>query len=154
MRVFELAKIVQTSSSEVLQQADALGIEAYSPLTQLDAQDATRLQDVFKQRPAADVERENAERAARRAEKMAFDLSRRAAQEKADLAVLEANRQRALEMDARAKGLPSVPSAAPAAVASAPAPAEAPAPAAAAVAPAPAAAPAPDRKSTRLNSSH
>jgi hypothetical protein len=31
MRVFELAKIVQTSSSEVLQQADALGIEAYSP---------------------------------------------------------------------------------------------------------------------------
>ena len=104
MRVCELAKKIQTSSVEVLKQADALGIEAYSPLSQLDAQEASRLQDHFKQRPAADVERENAERAARRAEKMTSESSRRAAQDKADRAVLEANRVRALEMDARAKG--------------------------------------------------
>ncbi len=140
MRVCELAKRIQTSSVEVLKQADALGIEAYSPLTQLDAQDASRLQEVFSQRPAADVERENAERAARRAEKMALELSRRSAQDKADRAVLEANRQRALEMDACVKGK-AVPAAA------APAPVEAPAPVAAAPAqpePAPAAAAAPE----------
>jgi translation initiation factor IF-2 len=109
---------------EVLKQADVLGIEAYSPLTQLDAQDASRLQEVLKQRPAADVEHENAERAARRAEKAALELSRRAAQDKADRAVLEANRQRALEMDARAQGkavTAAVPPAEPAPAESAPA---------------------------------
>ncbi len=104
MRVCELAKKIQTSSVEVLKQADALGIEAYSPLSQLDAQEASRLQDYFSQRPAAEVERENAERAAHRAEKMASELSRRAAQDKADRAVLDANRVRALEMDARVRG--------------------------------------------------
>ena len=104
MRVCELAKKIQTSSVEVLKQADALGIEAYSPLSQLDAQEASRLQDFFKQRPVADLERENAERAAMRAEKMASESSRRAAQDKADRAVLEANRARSLEMDARARG--------------------------------------------------
>ncbi len=105
MRVSELAKKIQTSSVEVLKQAGALGIEAYSPLTQLDAQDVSRLQDHFKQRPAVDVEREQAAQAARCGEKMALELSRRAAQDKADRAVLDANRQRAMEMDARAKGL-------------------------------------------------
>ncbi|MEI7900911.1 MAG: translation initiation factor IF-2 [bacterium] len=104
MRVCELAKKAQTSSAEVLKQADALGIEAYSPLSKLDAQEASRLQDYFKQRPATDVERENAERVARRAEKLTVELSCRAAQDKADRAVLEANRSRALEMDARARG--------------------------------------------------
>jgi translation initiation factor IF-2 len=104
MRVCELAKKFQASSVEVLKQADILGIEAYSPLSQLDAQEASRLQDYFQQRPVADVERENAERAARRAEKQASETSRRAAQDKADRAVLEANLARTLEMDARARG--------------------------------------------------
>jgi hypothetical protein len=104
MRVCELAKKMQTSSLEVLKQADALGIEAYSPLTQLEAQDVSRLQDCFSKRTGADVERESAERAARHAEKMQLELSHRSAQDKADRAVLEANRARALEMDARAKG--------------------------------------------------
>ena len=105
MRVCELAKEVRTSSVEILKQADALGIEAYSPISQLDAQDAARLQDHFRQRPAAEVERENAEREARRVEKTGVETSRREAQNTTDRAVLEANRQRALEMDARAKGL-------------------------------------------------
>ncbi len=113
MRVCELAKNVQTSSVEVLKQADALGIEAYSPLSRLDAQSVSRLQEHFKQRPAADVERENAERAALQTAKQSVEVSRRAAQAKADRAVLEANRVRALEMDARAKGktLPPQPAA-------------------------------------------
>ena len=89
---------------EVLKQADALDIEAYSPLSQLEAQDASRLQELFNKRSAADIERENAERAARLTEKHASEVSRRAAQDKADRAVLEANRVRALEMEARAKG--------------------------------------------------
>ena len=104
MRVCELAKKMHTSSMEVLKQADALDIEAYSPLSQLDAGDATRLQDHFGKRSAADIERETAERAARSAEKQTTELTRRAAQDKADRAVLEANRARALEMDALAKG--------------------------------------------------
>jgi len=95
---------METSSVEVLKQADALGIEAYSPLTQLDAQDVSRLQDHFSQRSTDDVAREKAEREALRTEKIAIELSRRSAQDKADRAVLEANRLRALEMDASAKG--------------------------------------------------
>ena len=106
MRVCEFAKKNQTSSVEVLKQADALGIEAYSPLTQLDTQDVSRLQDYFKQRVGSDVERENAERAARSAEKMTLERSRRSAENMAERAVLEANRLRALEMEARAKGYP------------------------------------------------
>ena len=140
MRVCELAKKIQTSSVEVLKQADALGIEAYSPISQLDAEDASRLQDFFKQRPASEVEQENAARAVRMAQKATFEHSRRSAESAAERAVLEANRARALEMDAKAKGKPA-PSAAPAAVAApaAPAPAAVPQP----TAPAPAAAAAP-----------
>jgi translation initiation factor IF-2 len=135
MRVCELAKKIQTSSVEVLKQADALGIEAYSPLSQLDAQEASRLQDLFAQRPAADVERENAERAARRAEKVASEASRRSAQDTADRAVLDANRVRALEMDALARGKVLPPQAAAAAAPAEPAAVAAPAPEAPAAAP-------------------
>ncbi|HPS09404.1 MAG TPA: translation initiation factor IF-2 [Kiritimatiellia bacterium] len=111
MRVCELAKKMQTSSLEVLKQADALDIEAYSPLSQLDAQDASRLQEFFGKRSAAEIECENAERSARRAAKLTSESSRSAAQSKADRAVLEANRARALEMDARAKGRLPLPAA-------------------------------------------
>ncbi len=90
---------------EVLKQADALGIEAYSPLSRLDAQAVKRLQKHFLSRSSEDIERETAERAARKAEKEATERSRRAAQDKADRAVLEANRARALELDARTKGI-------------------------------------------------
>lgn len=126
MRVCELAKKMQTSSAEVLKQADALEIEAYSPLSQLEAQDVSRLQDVFGKRAPADIERENAVRCKSRADKLTAESSRRAAQEKADRAVLEANRQRALEMDARAKGVAfstpvSAPAEAPAAADASPA---------------------------------
>ena len=42
MRVCELAKKVQTSSMEVLKQAERLDIEVYSALSQLDADDVSR----------------------------------------------------------------------------------------------------------------
>jgi len=101
---------MSTSSLEVLKQADALDIEAYSPLSQLDTADASRLQEVFAKRSANDIEAENAARAARYQEKRAAAATRRAAQLQTELAVLEANRARALEMDAKARGLaPEVP---------------------------------------------
>jgi len=110
IRVCELAKKMSTSSLEVLKQADALDIEAYSPLSQLDTADASRLQEVFAKRSANDIEAENAARAARYQEKRAAAATRRAAQLQTELAVLEANRARALEMDAKARGLaPEVP---------------------------------------------
>jgi len=101
---------MRTSSLEVLKQADALDIEAYSPLSQLDTADASRLQEVFAKRSSNDIEAENAARAARYQEKRAAAATRRAAQLQTELAVLEANRARALEMDAKARGLaPEVP---------------------------------------------
>ncbi|MDD3583965.1 MAG: translation initiation factor IF-2 [Kiritimatiellae bacterium] len=112
IRVCELAKKMSTSSLEVLKQADALDIEAYSPLSQLDTADASRLQEVFAKRSANDIEAENAARAARYQEKRTAAATRRAAQLQAELAVLEVNRARALEMDAKARGIaPEAPAA-------------------------------------------
>lgn len=113
MRVSELAKKMETSSVEVLKQAVALGIEAYSTLSKLDAKDVVRLEDHFKQRSPDEVARENAEREARRLDKIAAEQARRSAQDKADLEALEASHLRSLEMDATAKGLPVTPSSVP-----------------------------------------
>jgi len=136
MRVCELAKKLKTSSLEVLKQADALDIEAYSPLSQLDAADASRLQEVFSKRSASDIEAESAARAACYQEKRTAAATRRAAQVQTERAVLEANRARALEMEALIHGRAPVASAAPAAPSAATAEAvvAAPSPAAAPVA--------------------
>jgi translation initiation factor IF-2 len=125
---------MRTSSLEVLKQADALDIEAYSPLSQLDAADASRLQEVFSKRSASDIEAESAARAACYQEKRTAAATRRAAQVQTERAVLEANRARALEMEALIHGRAPVASAAPAApsaataetVVAAPSPAAAP----------------------------
>ncbi|HOE60070.1 MAG TPA: translation initiation factor IF-2 [Kiritimatiellia bacterium] len=114
MRVFELAKSMQTSSVEVLKQADALGIEAYSPLSALEDQEVSRLQAYFAGLGAEVKERASAERAERARAKQERARSRRMAQSQADRAVLEANRARALEMDVRARGEVSPEPAAPA----------------------------------------
>ncbi len=114
MRVCELAKKMKTSSLEVLKQADALDIEAYSPLSQLEAADASRLQEVFSKRSASDIEAESAVRAACYQEKRTTAATRRAAQVHTERAVLEANRARALEMDATISGRVPAMSAAPA----------------------------------------
>ncbi|HRR33737.1 MAG TPA: translation initiation factor IF-2 [Kiritimatiellia bacterium] len=111
---------MRTSSLEVLRQADALEIEAYSPLSPLDTADASRLQEVFAKRSADEVEAANKARAAWYQEKRAAAATRRAAQLQTERAVLEANRARALEMDAKVHG--RAPEAVPA---TAPAPAEA-----------------------------
>jgi len=127
---------MRTSSLEVLKQADALDIEAYSPLSQLDAADASRLQEVFSKRSARDIEAESAARAACYQEKRTAAATRRAAQVQTERAVLEANRARALEMEALIHGRAPVASAAPAAPSAATAEAvvAAPSPAAAPVA--------------------
>ncbi|MDX9868315.1 MAG: translation initiation factor IF-2 [Kiritimatiellia bacterium] len=104
MRVCELAKSVRTSSVEVLKQADALGIEVYSPLSALEDQEASRLQAYFTGLGAEVMERAGAERAERAHAKQERARSRRAAQNQADRAVLEANRARALEMDVLVRG--------------------------------------------------
>ena len=114
MRVCELAKKMRTSSLEVLKQADALDIEAYSPLSQLDAADASRLQEVFSKRSASEIEAESAARAACYQEKRTAAATRRVAQVQTERAVLEANRARALEMDAKINGRVPAVSAAPA----------------------------------------
>ena len=104
MRVCELAKKMKTSSLEVLKQADALDIEAYSPLSQLDTADASRLQEVFAKRSVNEIEAENTARAAWYQEKRTAAATRRAAQIQTERAVLEVNRARALEMDAKVHG--------------------------------------------------
>ena len=45
MRVCELASRAQTSSFEVIKQAEELDIEAYSPLTKLDDDEVKQLQE-------------------------------------------------------------------------------------------------------------
>ncbi|MDD4025289.1 MAG: translation initiation factor IF-2 N-terminal domain-containing protein, partial [Kiritimatiellae bacterium] len=106
MRVCELAKNVKASSVEVLRQADRLDIEVYSALSQLEDDDVSRLREAFGQRTAEEIAKSIEEQAQGRADKRARALSMRSAQDKTILAVLDANRARALEMDAAAKGLP------------------------------------------------
>ena len=125
MRVCELAKNVKASSVEVLRQADRLDIEVYSALSQLEDDDVSRLREAFGQRTAEEIAKSIEEQAQGRADKRARALSMRSAQDKTILAVLDANRARALEMDAAAKGLPppgaTASETAPAAVSTAPA---------------------------------
>ncbi len=135
MRVCELARKVQIPSIEVLKQAERLDIEVYSALSQLEADEVSRLQEALGQRSADEIAQSGAALAEGRADKRARELSMRTAQDKTLRAVLEANRVRALEMDATAKGLPPPGAAAPAAAA--------PETAAETAAPVPAAAPAP-----------
>lgn len=107
MRVYELAKKLQTSGMEVLKQASILGLEVDSVLTRLDSSEAKQLQDAFKKSaPSAEHTQALAEKLAKKREKAAF-ASREALKAERDL--LERNRTRALEMDARKKGKPVVP---------------------------------------------
>ncbi len=104
MRVYELAKKLQTSSSEVLKQAGALGLEADSVLTKLEPSDAKKLQDVFAKREKSD---EASALATKLAEKRAKAASASRESLKTEREVLERNRTRAHDMDSRKKGKPS-----------------------------------------------
>jgi len=104
MRVYELAKKLQTSSTEVLKQASALGLDADSVLTKLEPSDAKKLQEVLAKRPAGD---QQSVLEAKLAEKRAKAASANRDGLKAERDVLERNRSRAVEMDARRKGKPS-----------------------------------------------
>jgi hypothetical protein len=101
MRVYELAKKLQTSSSEVLKQASALGLEADSVLTKLEPSDAKKLQDVFAKREKSDESSALATKLAEKREKAA-SVSRESL--KAERDVLERNRARAHDMDSNKRG--------------------------------------------------
>jgi translation initiation factor IF-2 len=101
MRVYELAKKLQTSSSEVLKQASALGLEADSVLTKLEPSDAKKLQDVFAKREKSDASSALATKLAEKREKAA-SVSRESL--KAERDVLERNRARAHDMDSNKRG--------------------------------------------------
>ena len=106
MRVCELAKKIKASSAEVIKQAEQLDIEVYSALSLLEDDDISRLQEAFGQRTAEEIAQSVEGQAKVRADKRAKAFSMRVAQDKTMRAVLDANRERALEMDAAAKGLP------------------------------------------------
>lgn len=110
MRVYELAKKLQTSSSEVLKQASALGLEADSVLTKLEPSDAKKLQDVFAKREKSD---DTSALATKLAEKRAKAASASRESLKSERDVLERNRTRAHDMDSlkngkRSAGSPTV----------------------------------------------
>jgi len=103
MRVYELAKKLQTSSMEILKQASVLGLEADSVLTQLDPSETQQLKDAFAKR-GNDQGQAQVVLAARLEEKRAKALSVGREALKSEHDVLEHNRKRANEMDALKKG--------------------------------------------------
>lgn len=104
MRVYELAKKLHISSSEVLKQANELGFDADSVLTKLETSDAKKLQDVFAKREKSDESSPLETKLAEKREKAA-SASRESL--KAERDMLERNRTRAHDMDSRKKGKPS-----------------------------------------------
>ncbi len=139
MRVFELAKTLNTTSAEVLKQAASLDLEATTALSRLDADEVAAVRGRFTAAPAANAD---AERAERLQAKRGKDTARRAELDRAEAAALTAAVARAQAADAAVKGLPpppppqtpAVPQAVP--VAQQPAPSTPPAAAPAATAPA------------------
>ncbi len=104
MRVCELAARAQTSSFEVIREAEALDIEAYSPLTRLEDEEVRQLQDALNKRTPQDIEKKIAERIARREQKLKNSVQRALKSGAAEDAALRVHRDRALEMDAALRG--------------------------------------------------
>ena len=104
MRVCELAGRAQTSSFEVIKQAEALDIEVYSPLSKLDADEIKQLQEALNKRLPSDIERDVAERIASREKKLKAVVQRVLDRSKIESDALKAHRDKALEMDALIKG--------------------------------------------------
>ena len=134
MRIHELAKELNTTSADLLQQAQALGVEACSTLSKLDDEDEKTVRDGFKAKVSfeiADLERARRERreAKNQVARVLFAESFDAEKQ-----VLEASIRRTEEVFAGWKK-DDVPTSAPAPVASAPAAEK---PAASEVKPAPA----------------
>jgi len=104
MRVCELAGRTQTSSFEVMKQAEALDIEVYSPLSKLDDSEVKQLQEVLNKRLPSDIELGIAERTARREKKLNAVVEQVLARTKVESAALKVHRDKALEIDALLKG--------------------------------------------------
>lgn len=104
MRVCELAARAQTSSFEVIRQAEALDIEAYSPLTNLEDDEIKQLQEALNKRTPQDIEQDIAERVARRERKLKAAVERAIERGSAESAALKSHRDTALAMDALVRG--------------------------------------------------
>ena len=104
MRVCELANRAQTSSFEVIKQAEGLNIEAYSPLTKLDDDEVKKLQEALNKRSPQDIEKNIVERTERREKKLKAVVERVLERSKVESAALKQHRDKALEMDALLKG--------------------------------------------------
>ena len=73
MRLFELAKELNTSSKELLAQANGLGVEITSYVSKIDDEDAATIRNGFKKRSSVDIadeEKKNAERQAMKKQKI------------------------------------------------------------------------------------
>jgi len=116
MRVFELAQTLATTSSDVLRQAEELGLDARSPLARLDADEVKQLQSHFCRRSKEEIDRETEERRVKLSAKRETDRLRQSAQLKTERDALLANIARAREIERTVKGIPvETPSTAPAA---------------------------------------
>ena len=104
MRVYELAKKLQTSSNDVLSQAEKLDIEVYSSLSQMDSGEVKKLEAAFGQRTPEEIARAVAERKANRSKKRDLERSVRLEKTKASGAILEEVRRKSMEMDAQKHG--------------------------------------------------
>jgi translation initiation factor IF-2 len=104
MRVCELAARAQTSSFEVIREAEALDIEAYSPLTRLKDEEVRQLQDALNKRTPQEIEKKIAERIAQREQKLKNAVQRALKSGAAEDAALKVHRDRALEMDMALRG--------------------------------------------------
>jgi len=111
MRVCELAARAQTSSIEVIRQAEELEIEAYSPLTDLEDDDVKQLQDALNKRTPQDIEKDIADRVARREKKLKKVVQHVLSNLDTEREALKVHRDKALEMDGVVRGGVSVPDA-------------------------------------------
>jgi len=109
MRVFELAQALTTTSSDLLRQAEALGLDAHSPLSRLSDEEIAKVRACFKNRSASEIECQTRERQVRLKAKTETENQRRDAQFQKERETLLANAERAKEFERRAKGLPASP---------------------------------------------
>ena len=108
MRVYELAKKLQTTSSELLRRAGEMDIEVYSAISSLEVAEEYELTKALQKRTPEQIAKENEALAQSRARKAAKVKAVREQELSGSREELEATRQRALKMyeDAHRKPAP------------------------------------------------
>ena len=119
MRVYEFARKIGATCSAVMRMAEAVDVEVYSPLSELDASDSEALHQQFLKEGQARVSQETAAVAEKRTAKAAKAAAAAAAKDKVQAEALEAARQRAIAA-AEGRPMPAAPAVKVAVPASAP----------------------------------